>query len=524
MNDTTNYKFKAMRQQFYTVSKNAWKSIINNGVVVNSSIILISAIFSFLICLLLKGKLQDHWIDLVSALLTLVLFVLIIFIVEYWAQYIKQKKEDYFKVINSIDFKEFTNDVMENYYGKEYLTTLNYNGKDTDPNNYKIPVYCLLASDEIQRVSSIDGFDDLCIYNKDKSDDKDKSEKINFDINDHQNYGKYYLNKDIKNNYYNDYKKIVGDKIEYPDRPGFMFDEVITKKDDKETLIDKISVHVGTFAENTYSSHVLEYELYQAYLDFNKEWKEIRKELKNKKAINSDEFWGKVNKRLEIRNVISKECGGKTESLLCGKGRHALLSVQMLVVIKSKSGDYEVKMIQRSQNVSIAPGEYQFVPCGYFEIFNDSDDGCYNEDELKENLSPGYAVFREYLEELFQEKDFEGGGIGSVSDRIPKDRRISKISEMLENKKASLIFLGSALNLRILCHFLSFALIIEEDSYTENQFIGNEEVRKGIIFSRSIDRLNNYENWEKMNACSTALWYLFTKTKEYEDIIKRSKQ
>lgn len=513
-------KFKTIKQ----IYDNSIRSIENNNVIMNLSIILLSAVVSFAIFFLFREKRWEHFMDLLSALFTLSLSVLFIFIREYRAQYKKQKKEDYFKVINSIDFKEFTNDVMENYYGKEYLTTLNYNGKDTDLNNYKIPVYCLLASEKIRHASSINGFDEL--FDKPCIPKIDKSEKSNFDIKDHQNYDKYYLDK-IKKNYYRDYKDIVGDKIEYPDRPGFMFDEVTTGNG----MIDKISVHVGTFAENTYSSHVLEYELYQAYLVFNKKWKEIRKELKNKKEDNSDEFWGKVNKfwnevneRLEIRNLITKECGGKTESLLCGKGRHALLSVQMLVVIKSKSGEYEVKMIQRSQNVSIAPGEYQFVPCGYFEIFNDSDDGCYNEDELKENLSPGYAVFREYLEELFQEKDFEGGGIGSVSDRIPKDRRISKISEMLDNKKASLIFLGSALNLRILCHFLSFALIIEEDSYTENQFIGNEEVRKGIIFSRSINRLNNYENWEKMNACSTALWYLFTKTKEYEDIIKRSKQ
>lgn len=106
-------------------------------------------------------------------------------------------------------------------------------------------------------------------------------------------------------------------------------------------------------------------------------------------------------------------------SLLSGKGRDALLSVQMLIILFSKRKQrYEVKIAQRSDLVAIKPLVYQFIPAGGFEILNDSKDGIYDDLELEENFSPGCAVFREFLEELFSVPEYEGNCTGSVEERF----------------------------------------------------------------------------------------------------------
>lgn len=46
-----------------------------------------------------------------------------------------------------------------------------------------------------------------------------------------------------------------------------MLDEIET---DADGNLCRIRAHVGTYAENVYSTHVLEYELYRAYLEYGK--------------------------------------------------------------------------------------------------------------------------------------------------------------------------------------------------------------------------------------------------------------
>lgn len=400
-------------------------------------------------------------------------------------------RNSFWKTLQTKDYNKFVFTVMERYYGTNFFTTIN---------NQPFGVFCIPALPNFF-AKSIKDFDRIC--------DFEKSELSDFDIDDHQNY--------TQNKWYSEYSAILDGTIRYPNRPGYMLDVIRT---DENGYFDKLQVHVGTFAENVYSTHILEYELYKAYLSF------------QDKDLQNPNTWSDLKNSLAIRNKMHEDVQDITdsmfatsmrESLLKGMGRESLLSVQMLVIIKSKrTQQYELKISQRSNNVVIKPGVYQFTPSGGFEILNDSDDNIYDDIELLENFSPGCAVFREYLEELFNVPEFEGGGTGSIEERLQKDPHIIQIEKMLETGMADLQFLGSVVDLAGLRHELSFALVIHDEEYSNTQFIANEESKKGAIYNIPIaDFCKNSAIWKKIHGPSAAMWHLFQKTQLYHSLIKK---
>ena len=401
-----------------------------------------------------------------------------------------EMRNSFWKTQQTKEFEEFVDSLMKRYYGSRFFTKIN---------DKEFGVFCVPGKRQ-PSVKSIKDFDILC--------DFDNSVLSDFDIYEHQSY--------TNNKWYAEYSKILEGKLRYPNRPGYMLDEITT---DTDGCFDKLRVHVGTFAENVYSTHVLEYELYRAYLEF-----------KGKNIDNLD-IWQKVKESLSIRNKIHENALNSFEnnfdsciysSLLSGNGRDSLLSVQMLVIIKSeRTHKYEAKIIQRSNDVIIKPGMYQFIPSGGFEILNDSDDDIYDDLELEDNFSPGCAVFREYLEELFNVPEFEGGGTGSIEERLLKDKRIMEIEDMLHNGDAEFQFLGSVIDLAGLRHELSFVLVIHDETYSKTQFLANEESKKGAIYNIPIQDLENRASiWKKIHAPSAAMWYLFKQTQLYQSLIR----
>lgn len=400
-----------------------------------------------------------------------------------------EERELFWKIVKTKEFGNFVTNVMLHYYGSEFFVNIN---------NQKFGVFCIRGKDSYN-VSSIKDYDCLC--------DLEGSHLSDFEVIDHQGYK--------GNKWYPEYSRILEGKIRFPDRPGYMLDEIIT---DEKDGFEKLQVHVGTFAENVYSTHVLEYELYRAYLQF------------SNKDLDNPEIWEQLKRALTIRNSMHRDVKAASNqdfikemraSLLKGYGRDSLLSVQMLVIIKSKrTNNYEVKIIQRSNNVAIKPGIYQFIPSGGFEILNDSDDDIYDDIELVENFSPGCAMFREYLEELFNAPEFEGGGNGSIEERLLKDNRIRIVEKLLAEGRAEFHFLGSVIDLAGLRHELSFAFIIHDDAYSENQFVANEECKKGIVRSYPIQDFDKIAPiWKNIHVPSAAMWYMFQNTKIYKSLI-----
>lgn len=400
-----------------------------------------------------------------------------------------EAREQFWGTMKAKDYNRFVTDVMKRYYGQEFMMNINHR---------EFGIVCV-PSRLSSSVTSITEFDYLC--------DFENSKLSGFNVNEHQGY--------TRNKWYAEYSAIIEGKIHHPNRPGYMLDKIIVNSDG---YFEKMRVHVGTYAENVYSTHVLEYELYLAYKEY------------CKNDLNNPDIWTGLKNSLCIRNKMHEDVDINDEylfkrkmyeSLLSGSGRDSLLSVQMLVIIKSKrSKKYEVKIVQRSNEVAIKPGIYQFVPAGGFEILNDSDDNIYDDGELVDNFSPGCAVFREYLEELFSRPEFEGGGNGSIEERLLKDPCIIAIEDMLETGTASLHFLGSVIELAGLRHELSFVLILHEDAYARIPLITNEECKKGMLKSIPVERFNQENDiWANIHGPSAAMWHMFQQTALYQSLV-----
>ena len=397
--------------------------------------------------------------------------------------------EEFWRVISSEQFAAFSNDVMQRYYGSAFFTEIN---------NVSYPVFCVRGR-EHPDVSSIRDFDFLC--------DDQHSRLAGFDVSEHQAYK--------QRKWYAEYSEILKNKVHYPNRPGYMLDEIVT---DQNGAFCQLRAHVGTYAENVYSTHVLEYELYRAFLEYGDQ------------DLNDPEVWESLRESLTVRNQMHQGVGKRMDdgfeermraSLLRGDGRDSLLSVQMITILKSdRSNRYEVQIAQRSNTVAVKPGVYQLIPAGGFEILNDSDDEEYDDLELEENFSPGCAVFRELLEEMFNLPEFEGKGRGSIENRLLNDPHIVEIEQMLANGSATLQFLGSTMELAGMRQELSFALVSHDENYKKTQFIANEECKKGVIHSLDIGTFEAKKSvWERIHLPSAAMWHLFKQTSLYQGLL-----
>ena len=130
------------------------------------------------------------------------------------------ERSEFLRVIGSDDFKKFTCEVMERYYGLEFFST--FKGEP-------YPVFSIEGNG--QRARSIKDFDQLC--------DFEGSKLSGFKISEHLDY--------TSNKWYPEYSRILDGKVRYPNRPGYMVDEIVT---DQCGRFEGIRAHVGTYAEN----------------------------------------------------------------------------------------------------------------------------------------------------------------------------------------------------------------------------------------------------------------------------------
>ena len=392
--------------------------------------------------------------------------------------------QEFYKVIKSDEYKKFEFEYLKLYYGEENFT---------HTHNGIIPVFTIkYDSKNDEKVDSITYYDKLA--------DK-KGVDFSFSIDKHTGYK--------KNRYFKKYNTIVGRNIKAPDRPGFMLDEIVCNNNGEMNFFRG---YIGTYAENVYSNHVLEYEMYKLFC-WNKKRDIITDKLFEKSVIRNA-----MHASLKRKSFSDMKTEVMRESLRRGEGRKSLLGVQMIVLMKGED-DYYISIIQRSKNVAVAPGIFQLVPSGGFEILNDSMNG-YSKYEIEANYSPGFAILREYIEEIFGESEFEGVGMGGVNEAILKDKHICKIEEMLKCGHAQLEFLGSVMDLAGLRHELSFALVIKDREYSRQKFYGNDEgVSRAFIPSVTLSNFEKRDDiWSNLHRPSAAMWSLFKESKVYKEI------
>lgn len=301
------------------------------------------------------------------------------------------------------------------------------------------------------------------------------------------------------------YKSIVKKNIRYPFLPGYMLKKYEL---DNNNRIKHIYVRLGSYYQNIYTSHILEYELYYAY----------------KKTINQPIDLDIIWKYLPYRRQIHAN-SNNFNVLYSGINRYSLLGVQMFVTFYDHNQkEYVTLLLKRSQNVAAKPGYYQFIPSGGFELYEK--EKTYNVSVIEENFSFRKVVFREYLEEVFGLDEFKGINLlqnDETTYKILNHPEVLYLLELIDKQEAFMELLGSAVDLVGLRHELSFILRIDNEGFSKKTFTPNDEFDKNKTKTRNIRvKLSELEvllqNEHNINPTSAALYALAKGSKLYKEL------
>jgi hypothetical protein len=252
------------------------------------------------------------------------------------------------------------------------------------------------------------------------------------------------------------YYGVMSANIKQPELIGFELEEY---KLNSEGYISSFSANVCQYRHTVVTSHILEYEIYQLYK-------------KNKKLehASAEEILNYLPYRKQVHNGQTN-----TDVILKGKNRHALLSVQMMIVFwDEKFKCFRVPIIKRSDKVTLKPNYWQIVPAGGFEIFEK--EGISNEQIIEENFDIKLALYRELLEELYNGRDFEDNEKGiDGNSAIYQNPIIQNLKKLIKDGAAKIEFLGNTTDLTTLRPELSFLLVVTDKDFARNAFIQNFE-------------------------------------------------
>ena len=396
--------------------------------------------------------------------------------------FLEKKRKEYFGTLIDNSFRKFKTDVLKRYYSDVELIVIN---------GRTFPV-CIFPYHSKKYEELDSAREDRWIKKYDSIINKKESDEFQIDLAEHQLY-KHFRG-------YLWFHLIMKENVKFPDRPCFMLKKLEVNESDEMT---SVSVSIGTYGENMYSNQILEYELFSLY----KKYGSINIENAN------DTVWNSIQNQMVLRNAKKKQKDQSTMEFLCdGRGRYSMFAVQMLVLIR-EGNSFKVMIFQRSKTVAVAPGDYQMVPAGAFEIFNNNKPE-YAKHDIIANLSPGTSVFREYLEEIIGEKGCEGNGPGGVSTILTKNKELQKVFELLDNKKAAFRFLGVVADLVYLRDYLSFVLVIADPEYARNTlFLGNDEAMNNqFVANVTLDNIemdSDEWSWDNLFGPSAGMWALF---------------
>lgn len=273
------------------------------------------------------------------------------------------------------------------------------------------------------------------------------------------------------------YKYIVEGSDKYPEEGSVTNPELlgfsINGYDfDENGGVKAIHSKLGTYLYNIYTSHIMEYELFKVY-----------KRYGCKKVLSVDKLWKLLPYRHYVHYGDSKKMLMPIKSVLVGgDGRYSLLSVQCIIVFKdSETKKYFTFLIKRSEDpdkVSAKLGYYQFPPAGGFELFEN--ERVNSVDTIYDHFSLELALYREYLEEVFNYKEFKNPPTGNMEpiEMITKHKEVLSLKEMIREGSARLELLGVTVEIVSMRHNISFALIIDDPSYSNKLFEMNEEFSK----------------------------------------------
>jgi hypothetical protein len=155
---------------------------------------------------------------------------------------------------------------------------------------------------------------------------------------------------------------------------------------------------------------------------------------------------------LPLREAIEADAN----PLLNGAGRCAAITVSTLVVFARPSGGFYSIIRRRSQAVGVSPGLHHVVPAGMFEAPNSQDE-----------WSVEVNVWRELLEEVYNEHEQVGTGLSEIQDYLRKKTPIDVLLALQKAGAAELSITGFCCDLLNLRPELCTVLFVSDTSFAE---------------------------------------------------------
>lgn len=316
-----------------------------------------------------------------------------------------------------------------------------------------------------------------------------------------------------------EYRLIVESSIKF-EVPGYILDRYSF---DKRTIYCKI----GMYRQNIYTSNILEFELYKAFMKL------------KKSALNSDiPVPDNLLDFLPMRKLIHRKCNYDLNTILMtGTGRFSLLSVQLMIVYRSsKDNKYKTLIKKRSGKGLTSKLNYlQFVPSGGFDMC-ETERYIFNIKKMEVGCNLETVVWREFLEELFNQKNFQGvyddPGNTDPENKIYGSNQMKLIERLRKEGKARFKVLGSVIDLNNLRHNISYLLHVTDDAGEfereiinnidfNNEFTYDSESWESLIDLQKLDDMKGYEDSRMITSESAGLYHLFS---EYREQQKREKE
>jgi len=257
----------------------------------------------------------------------------------------------------------------------------------------------------------------------------------------------------------NTYKKMLGRSLKWPQMKGFALRRIHLDEQGRAGVIEAVTTN---FLQNVITTHILEWELYQLY----------EKDRHRAKDLDENNILGHLPRRtLYHNNRLGRD------AVLEPANAYPLISLQAMVVFRdsrtSTKPIWRIVTAKRSNEVVVKPNFFQFQPAGGFEIYGTETDN--DEYLVRQGFDLKAALFREYAEELFDAKYLQVKADSRDPMSVLSDPNVQKLMDLIDSGKAFIDYLGVVVDLAVLRHELSFLIVITDENFCRNPFLGSWE-------------------------------------------------
>jgi hypothetical protein len=155
---------------------------------------------------------------------------------------------------------------------------------------------------------------------------------------------------------------------------------------------------------------------------------------------------------LPLRESIENKCN----PLFKGDGRCAAMTISTLIVFQRANRGFYTIIRRRSKAVGVSPGLHHIAPAGMFEAPN-----------IQDAWSIEESIWRELLEEVYNEKEQLGSGISEYKDYIRSKKPIQLLLNMIDEGRAELSVTGICCDLLNLRHEICTILFVPDPIFIE---------------------------------------------------------